>query len=37
MCQAGFGVERLTYAILGLTDIHEVYPFPRMAEARIAF
>ena len=33
---AGFGVERLTYAILGLKDIHEVYPFPRMAEGRIA-
>jgi len=33
---AGFGVERLTYAIIGLKDIHEVYPFPRMAEARIA-
>lgn len=33
---AGFGVERLTYGILGLPDIHEVYPFPRMAEARIA-
>lgn len=32
----GFGVERLTYALLGLKDIHEVYPFPRMAEARIA-
>ncbi|MEI7528193.1 MAG: amino acid--tRNA ligase-related protein [Elusimicrobiota bacterium] len=33
---AGFGVERLTYAILGLKDIHEVYPFPRMAEGRIS-
>jgi len=33
---AGFGVERLTYAILGLKDIHEVYPFPRMAEGKIA-
>ncbi len=33
---AGFGIERLTYAILGLKDIHEVYPFPRMAEAKIA-
>ncbi|MFH1998691.1 MAG: amino acid--tRNA ligase-related protein [Planctomycetota bacterium] len=34
---AGFGVERLTYAILGLKDVHDVYPFPRMAEGRIAF
>jgi aspartyl/asparaginyl-tRNA synthetase len=33
---AGFGVERLTYGILGLKDIHEVYPFPRMAESKIA-
>ena len=33
---AGFGIERLTYAILGLKDIHDVYPFPRMAESRIA-
>lgn len=33
---AGFGVERLTYALLGLKDIHEVYPFPRTAEGRIA-
>jgi asparaginyl-tRNA synthetase len=33
----GFGVERLTYALLGLCDIHEVYPFPRMAEAKLAF
>ncbi len=33
---AGFGIERLTYAILGLKDIHDVYPFPRMAEGRIA-
>jgi aspartyl/asparaginyl-tRNA synthetase len=32
----GFGVERLTYALLGLEDIHEVYPFPRLAEGRIA-
>jgi len=32
----GFGVERLTYAILGLKDIHDLYPFPRMAEGRIA-
>ncbi len=33
---AGFGIERLTYAILGLKDVHDVYPFPRMAEGRIA-
>ncbi|MDJ0765156.1 MAG: hypothetical protein QNJ97_19405 [Myxococcota bacterium] len=33
---AGFGIERLTFAILGLKDVHEVYPFPRMAEAKIA-
>ena len=33
---AGFGIERLTYALLGLADIHEVYPFPRLAEGRIA-
>jgi len=33
---AGFGIERMTYAILGLKDIHEVYPFPRMAEGKIA-
>lgn len=33
---AGFGIERLTYAILGLKDVHDVYPFPRMAEAKIA-
>jgi aspartyl/asparaginyl-tRNA synthetase len=33
---AGFGVERLTYAILGLKDVHQVYPFPRPAEAKIA-
>jgi len=33
---AGFGVERLTAALLGLKDIHDVYPFPRMAEAKIA-
>jgi aspartyl/asparaginyl-tRNA synthetase len=33
---AGFGIERLTYAILGLKDVHEVYPFPRMAEGKIA-
>lgn len=31
----GFGVERLTFALLGLKDIHEVYPFPRPAEGRI--
>jgi|GEM_PF-1435716 len=32
----GFGVERLTYALLGLEDIHAVYPLPRPAEGRIA-
>lgn len=32
----GFGVERLTFALLGLKDLHEVYPFPRMAESKIA-
>ncbi len=32
---AGFGIERLTYGILGLPAVHEVYPFPRMAEAKI--
>ena len=32
----GFGIERLTYALLGLKDIHDVYPFPRMAEGKIA-
>ena len=32
----GFGIERLTHAILGLRDVHEVYPFPRMAEGKIA-
>jgi aspartyl/asparaginyl-tRNA synthetase len=32
----GFGVERLTFAILGLEDIHAVYPIPRPAERRIA-
>ena len=32
----GFGVERLAYALLGLRDIHEVYPLPRPAEGRIA-
>jgi aspartyl/asparaginyl-tRNA synthetase len=31
----GFGVERLTFALLGLGDIHEVYPLPRPAEGRI--
>ncbi len=33
---AGFGIERLTYSLLGLKDIHDVYPFPRMAESKIA-
>ena len=33
---AGFGIERLTYGILGLQDVHQVYPFPRMAEAKIS-
>ena len=33
---AGFGIERLTFALLGLKDVHEVYPFPRPAEAKIA-
>ena len=33
---AGFGVERFAYAILGLNDVHEVYPFPRIAESKIA-
>lgn len=32
----GFGIERMTYALLGLADVHEVYPFPRLAEGRIA-
>jgi len=32
----GFGVERLTFALLGLGDIHEIYPFPRISEGRIA-
>ena len=32
----GFGIERLTYALLGLADIHQVYPFPRPAEGCIA-
>ena len=33
---AGFGIERLTYGILGLATVHEVYPFPRAAEGKIA-
>ena len=33
----GFGVERMTYVMLGLEDIHQVYPFPRPAEGCIAF
>jgi len=33
---AGFGIERLTYALLGLPDVHEVYPFPRLTEDKIA-
>ncbi len=33
----GFGVERMTYVMLGLKDIHQVYPFPRPAEECIAF
>ncbi len=33
---AGFGIERLTFAILGLSDVHQVYPFPRHAESKIA-
>ena len=33
---AGFGIERLTFALLGLKDVHEVYPFPRPAQAKIA-
>jgi len=32
----GFGVERLTYALLGLENVHQVYPFPRPAEGAIA-
>ncbi|MDX2472138.1 MAG: hypothetical protein QNL91_00360 [Candidatus Krumholzibacteria bacterium] len=32
----GFGIERLTYALLGLKDVHQVYPFPRPAEGCIA-
>ncbi len=32
----GFGIERLTYALLGLEDIHQVYPFPRPTEGSIA-
>ncbi len=31
----GFGIERLTYSILGLKDIHSVYPFPRASERPI--
>ena len=30
----GFRVELLTYSLLGLEDIHEVYPFPRLAVSR---
>jgi aspartyl/asparaginyl-tRNA synthetase len=33
---AGFGIERLAAALLGLKDVHDVYPFPRMAEGKIA-
>ncbi len=33
---AGFGIERLTYAILGLKNVNTVYPFPRVAETKIA-
>lgn len=33
---AGFGIERLTYAILGLSDVHGVYPFSRLADSKIA-
>lgn len=33
---AGFGIERLTYGILGLKSVHEAYPFPRLAESKIA-
>ena len=33
----GFGVERLAYVMLGLQDVHQVYPFPRPAEGCIAF
>lgn len=33
---AGFGIERMTWGLLGLKDIHEVYPFPRIVEGRIA-
>jgi len=33
---AGFGVERLAYGLLGLSDIHPLYPFPRPAEGHIA-
>lgn len=34
---AGFGVERLTRAILLLPDIQSVYPFPRIPEKPITF
>jgi len=34
---AGFGVERLTRAILLLSDIQSVYPFPRIPEKAITF
>ncbi len=30
----GFGVERLTYSLLGLRDIHEVYPSRAWPRAR---
>ena len=33
---AGFGIERLTYGILRLKSVHEAYPFPRLAESKIA-
>lgn len=34
---AGFGIERLTRAILLLPDIQSVYPFPRIPEKAITF
>lgn len=34
---AGFGIERLTRAILLLPDIQSVYPFPRIPEKPITF
>lgn len=34
---AGFGVERLTRAILLLPDIQSIYPFPRIPEKPITF